>query len=266
MERPFGASYLTLSSREALEPAVGAPALAVHGSGFKVQSSATTEVRGQAHALAAALGSAKRPLVVIGLSIDPANAARIRRWVNEWNLPVAVTPKVKGIVDETAANFVGVAGGMAADGVMCAAIARSRSRRRLRPRPGRGRQDLARGPADSLGARIAECGWRRANGRRVRGPRGDSRRAGRAGAARAVAVAVQGAPGNARADAERPRRVRRHDVARRHRAGPRVGDAAPRRSSRPTSGRTNTSSGSTGRAGSRKPSGCRTGCRGWPTG
>jgi acetolactate synthase-1/2/3 large subunit len=61
--------------------------------------------------------------VVIGLSIDPANAPRIRRWVTEWDLPVAVTPKVKGIVDETAPNFVGVVGGMAADGVMCDAIA-----------------------------------------------------------------------------------------------------------------------------------------------
>ena len=60
---------------------------------------------------------------MIGLSIDPANAPRIRRWVTEWDLPVAVTPKVKGIVDETAPNFVGVAGGMAADGVMCDAIA-----------------------------------------------------------------------------------------------------------------------------------------------
>ncbi len=123
MERPFGASYLTLSAREALKPAVGAPAHEVQRSVFKVRGSDTAEVRGQAHALAVALGSAKRPLVVIGLSIDPANAARIRRWVSEWNLPVAVTPKVKGIVDETGANFVGVVGGMAADGIMCDAIA-----------------------------------------------------------------------------------------------------------------------------------------------
>jgi hypothetical protein len=41
---------------------------------------------------------AKRPLV---LAIDPANAGRIRQWLTEWDLPVAVTPKVKGIVDET---------------------------------------------------------------------------------------------------------------------------------------------------------------------
>ena len=132
MERPFGASYLTLSAREALKPSVAplpgsvtgtGTALSVQGARVKVQASTPTEVRRQADALAAALGHAKRPLVLIGLSIDPANAARMRRWVSEWNLPVAVTPKVKGIVDETAANFVGVAGGMAADGVMCDAIA-----------------------------------------------------------------------------------------------------------------------------------------------
>ena len=60
--------------------------------------------------------------MLIGLGIDPANAPRIRQWLNDWNLPVAVTPKVKGIVDETAGNFVGVVGGMAADGLMCDAL------------------------------------------------------------------------------------------------------------------------------------------------
>src|SRR5260221_684598 len=69
------------------------------------------------------LKNARRPLVAIGLGIDPANAPRIRRWVTDWNLPVVVTPKVKGIVDETAANFVGVVSGMAADGLMCDALA-----------------------------------------------------------------------------------------------------------------------------------------------
>ena len=132
MERPYGAAYLTLSAREALTPSVGAagvqgPAFGVRGSGSQVRGSqvqgSSTTAREQADALEHALKGAKRPLVVIGLSIDPANAARIRRWVTEWDLPVAVTPKVKGIVDETLPNFVGVAGGMAADGVMCDAIA-----------------------------------------------------------------------------------------------------------------------------------------------
>ncbi len=30
-----------------------------------------------------------------------SNAERLRRWLNDWQLPFAVTPKVKGIVDET---------------------------------------------------------------------------------------------------------------------------------------------------------------------
>jgi acetolactate synthase-1/2/3 large subunit len=65
---------------------------------------------------------AQRPLVLIGLGIDPANAPRLRQWLCDWRLPVAVTPKVKGIVDETAENFIGVIGGMAADGLMCEAL------------------------------------------------------------------------------------------------------------------------------------------------
>ena len=43
--------------------------------------------------------------------------------MSDSGLPVAVTPKVKGIVDETSPTFVGVVGGMAADGLMCEAIA-----------------------------------------------------------------------------------------------------------------------------------------------
>ena len=60
--------------------------------------------------------------MLIGLGVDNTNATRIRRWLDEWNLPVAVTPKVKGIVDETGPNFVGVISGMAADGLMVDAL------------------------------------------------------------------------------------------------------------------------------------------------
>ena len=125
MKRPFGAAYLTLSARgsrssrrtprrAALPPESNAGATPAR------QGNAARDSDGT---LCGPPESAKRPLVVIGLGIDPANAARIRQWVNDWNLPVAVTPKVKGIVDETAANFVGVVGGMAADGLMCDALA-----------------------------------------------------------------------------------------------------------------------------------------------
>jgi acetolactate synthase-1/2/3 large subunit len=118
MERPFGVSYLTLSAREALKAAANGRARPV-----ATTPPSSAGAREQAATLVSALRGSKRPLVVIGLGVDPANAAPIRRWLTEWNLPVAVTPKVKGIVDETSASFVGVAGGMAADGVVCDAIA-----------------------------------------------------------------------------------------------------------------------------------------------
>jgi acetolactate synthase-1/2/3 large subunit len=118
MERPFGVSYLTLSAREALKAATDG---AAHPVATIRPSSA--DAGEQAARLGGALRDARRPLVVIGLGVDPDNAWAIRRWLSQWNLPVAVTPKVKGIVDEKSASFVGVVGGMAADGVMCDAIA-----------------------------------------------------------------------------------------------------------------------------------------------
>ena len=78
--------------------------------------------RQKAIELVGLLEKAKRPLVLIGLGIDPDNSKALRQWLDDWDLPVAVTPKVKGIVDETAGNFVGVVGGMAADMLMCDAL------------------------------------------------------------------------------------------------------------------------------------------------
>ena len=132
MERPFGASFLTLSAREALKPAGGQAVVASGGGNpFLVHRSATREggvglpradAASCAAKLRARLATAERPLVLLGLGVDNANATRIRRWLDDWNLPVAVTPKVKGIVDETGPNFVGVISGMAADGLMVEAL------------------------------------------------------------------------------------------------------------------------------------------------
>jgi acetolactate synthase-1/2/3 large subunit len=68
------------------------------------------------------LRQAKRPIVLLGLGVDSKNSFRLRSWLDRWNLPFAVTPKVKGIVDERADNFVGVVGGMAADDLMVQAL------------------------------------------------------------------------------------------------------------------------------------------------
>src|SRR5687768_17597542 len=112
MERPYGVAYLTLSAREALKPATERQE-PDEGSQTTMQW-ARAKASDKAAELIGLLEKSERPLVLIGLGVHAANAARIRQWLNEWNLPVAVTPKVKGIVDETGGNFVGVISGMAA--------------------------------------------------------------------------------------------------------------------------------------------------------
>ncbi len=122
MERPYGAALLTLPAREAVKDS--------QSSGESVPASGEAPDRRHAAPAAAAaaarlrtrLAGAERPLVLVGLGFDSINAAHLRRWLDQWDLPVAVTPKLKGIVDETGANFVGVISGMAADGLMVEAL------------------------------------------------------------------------------------------------------------------------------------------------
>ncbi len=120
MERPLGASYVTLSAREATKPM--APGSLSKNGHPTARLFTQGDVRSTALSLEAKLGKAERPLVLVGLGTDSRNADRLRQWLTQWNLPVAVTPKVKGIVDETAPNFVGVISGMAADGLMVEAL------------------------------------------------------------------------------------------------------------------------------------------------
>ena len=117
MERPFGVSYLTLSAREAIKDARPGDA---RFEGPPTRPMANPAAR--AADLRARCAVANKPLVLIGLGIDPVIAGPLRAWIDRWQLPVAVTPKVKGIVDETQPNFVGVISGMAADGLMVEAL------------------------------------------------------------------------------------------------------------------------------------------------
>ncbi|HEX8029814.1 MAG TPA: thiamine pyrophosphate-binding protein, partial [Vicinamibacterales bacterium] len=116
--RPYSASYLTLSAREAVKPATI--------TGRRWQAEPVTRPLSNPAARAAELrakcAAAAKPLVLIGLGIDPRNAKALRQWVDAWQLPFAVTPKVKGILDETSPNFVGVISGMAADGILVEAL------------------------------------------------------------------------------------------------------------------------------------------------
>lgn len=117
MDRPYGVSFLTLSAKEASRQA--RPDTSAFD-GPPTRPMANPAAR--AADLRARCAMASRPLVLIGLGVEPHNAERLRRWINDWQLPVAVTPKIKGIVDETQPNFVGVISGMAADGVMVEAL------------------------------------------------------------------------------------------------------------------------------------------------
>ena len=118
-EAPGGPSLLTVSADQA-----GMPSLE-HVSGARPAVVGSLPV-GDANAVVSELESrlqaAERPLIVAGIGTQNSNAERLRSWLSNWNLPVAVTPKVKGIVDETRENFVGVVGGMSIDNLMLEAI------------------------------------------------------------------------------------------------------------------------------------------------
>ena len=118
MKRPYGPTYLTLSTRDATDSVVpGLP----QGPATR-SASVRTPARESVKRVIEELRRAQRPIVLLGLGIDSRNSSRLRRWLDGWKLPVAVTPKVKGIVDEKADNFVGVIGGMAADDLMVQAL------------------------------------------------------------------------------------------------------------------------------------------------
>lgn len=66
--------------------------------------------------VAAELARSRRPILILGLDLDPRrDAAAVRRFVDACTLPVFVTPKAKGILPEDHPNFCGVAAGVAGD-------------------------------------------------------------------------------------------------------------------------------------------------------
>jgi acetolactate synthase-1/2/3 large subunit len=62
---------------------------------------------------------ARRPIVILGLDLDPdTTPAAVRRFVEALGVPVFVTPKAKGILPEDHPQYFGVCGGLAADAVV----------------------------------------------------------------------------------------------------------------------------------------------------
>jgi acetolactate synthase-1/2/3 large subunit len=69
--------------------------------------------------VAAEISAAERPVVVVGLDLDPReHVGPIRAFVDRLGAPVFATPKAKGIVSEDHALFYGVCAGVAGDGVI----------------------------------------------------------------------------------------------------------------------------------------------------
>jgi acetolactate synthase-1/2/3 large subunit len=123
LDEPRGPAFLTLSAEDAISAIVSSSVRA--GKVGLGQSFSPAEADHAADEVRQALTAAERPIVVVGLGTDPQVSSLLRRWLHRWHLPVAVTPKVKGIVDETDPNFVGVVGGMAMDSAMVAALQQS---------------------------------------------------------------------------------------------------------------------------------------------
>lgn len=69
--------------------------------------------------LADEIRRARRPIVILGLDLDPATApGPVRAFVEHLGVPVFVTPKAKGILPEDHPLFFGVCAGVSADHVI----------------------------------------------------------------------------------------------------------------------------------------------------
>jgi acetolactate synthase-1/2/3 large subunit len=69
--------------------------------------------------VASALAGARRPVVIVGLDVNPhTEAAAVRAFVERMGLPTFATPKAKGIVSEDHRLFAGVCAGVAGDPVI----------------------------------------------------------------------------------------------------------------------------------------------------
>jgi len=69
--------------------------------------------------VAAAIAAARRPIVILGLDLDPrADVSAARAFVDRMDAPTFVTPKAKGLLPEDHPLFAGVCAGVAGDRVV----------------------------------------------------------------------------------------------------------------------------------------------------
>lgn len=120
MSEPSGPTYLAVSSP--VSRAASLSPAAVPSPSQQAGAPATTGSGAAAAEIRQSLAGADRPVVAVGMGFDTRHAGLLRRLVDEWQLPIAVTPKVKGVIDESNPRFGGVISGMALDRVMVSSL------------------------------------------------------------------------------------------------------------------------------------------------
>lgn len=118
MAEPAGPSFLTISSDVSTAASAAGQASRESGSSTGGRWAPITDPATAAATVRTRMAKAERPVLAVGVGAHPEDAGLIRRWVDEWRLPVVVTPKIKGVVDETGDLFAGVISGMAIDSIM----------------------------------------------------------------------------------------------------------------------------------------------------
>ena len=64
------------------------------------------------------IGRSKYPVVIVGIGVDPwETRGSIQEFIEKTEIPAMATPKAKGIIPEDHPLFLGIAGGMAGDGL-----------------------------------------------------------------------------------------------------------------------------------------------------
>jgi acetolactate synthase-1/2/3 large subunit len=108
---PFGPTALHVPRDLALEPIsnYNAPSIST-----QVPPNGDLTLR----QVAERLNKASKPLIVIGLATPPNTVESINQFIDIYAAPVGVTPKVKGIVDESHPLFTGTYGGLMAESVL----------------------------------------------------------------------------------------------------------------------------------------------------
>jgi acetolactate synthase-1/2/3 large subunit len=124
MMHPQGPTFLSLSAEDGSQRAQDQTTRPASDARAVAGGQAAAASAGAA-ALTTLLERAQSPIVVVGIGTRPEVSTALREWLHRWRLPVAVTPKSKGIIDEGSSYFVGVVGGMALDAMMVKALRRS---------------------------------------------------------------------------------------------------------------------------------------------